>query len=470
MNTIKHYALALLLGFSVLPALSLAAHEGGPVSEGPVTALDKLESVSELKDAAISRRNFSIQHWKTKNGARVYFVEARELPMLDIRFVFDAGAARDGNIYGLANTVNRMLDEGTPTRNTDRIARDFERVGAEFSASSHRDMAVVEMRVLSDPKYRDAALNVFADVVANPQFPAEPLARIQQSSEVGLQQQEQSPSTLATRKFYKALYGSHPYAEPPTGTKSSLAKITREGLKAFHKRYYVANNLVIALVGAVSRAEAEAIAEQATAQLAAGQPAEKLPVVPPLKKAQSIHHEFASSQTHIMVGQPGIRHGDSDSDALAVGNEILGGGGFTSRLMKELRQNRGMTYGVYSRFTSMREAGPFAISLSTRADQTNEALTVINQILNDFVKNGPSDGELEEAKASILQSFPLSTSSNASIGSYLGMIAFYGLPLDYLDTYPDRIRAVSKEDVTRAFKRHLQPSQLLTVTVGQRTP
>lgn len=456
-----------VVGFS---GVSLAAHEGSPVSEGPVTALDKLESISLLKKTATARRSFAIQNWTTKNGARVYFVEARELPMLDVRFVFDAGAARDGATPGLANRVNSMLDEGTLTRDTNQIARDFERLGAEYFASSHRDMAVVELRVLSDPQYRDPALAAFSDVVANPQFPAEPLERIKKSNEVGLKQQEQSPSVLASRHFYKALYGDHPYADPPTGTKASLGKITQEMLKAFHQRYYVANNLTIAMVGAVTREEAEKIADQVTAQLVSGKAADPLPDVAPLKKPRVIHQEFDSSQTHIMLGQPGISHGDKDSEALTVGNEILGGGGFTSRLMKELRQNRGMTYGVYSRFASMRVPGPFSISLSTRADQTTEAIAVINAILQDFVKNGPTDSELAEAKAAIMQSFPLSTSSNASINSYLGMIGFYGLPLDYLDTYLERISAVSKDDVRHAFQKHLKPSRMLTVTVGKSTP
>lgn len=453
-----------------LPVAAQAGHEGAPVTEGPVTALDKLDSVKTLTGQAATRRAFAIQHWTTANGARVYFVEARELPMLDLRFVFDAGGARDGDLPGLASTANQMLDEGTATRDTSAIAADFERVGARFSASSHRDMAVVQLRVLSDPVYRDPALDVFADVVAHPQYPADVLARIRQGSEVGLQQQEQSPAALVRRQFYKTLYGSHPYAEPPTGTQSSLARLTPEVLRDFHQRYYVARNLTIAIVGALSREEAEAVAERTTQGLPAGKPAPLLPAVPALKQARHLHREFPSAQTHILMGQPGIRYGEKDYYALTVGNEILGGGGFTSRLMKEIRQNRGLTYGVYSSFTQMRVQGPFLISLSTRADQASEALAVARRMLADFVRQGPTDEELDEAKAAIMRSFPLSTASNASISGYLGAIGFYGLPLDYLDQYLAHIQSVSRDDVQRAFQRHVDPGRQLVVTVGKGKP
>lgn len=454
----------------LVASVAFAGHEGAAVSAGPVTALERLESIKELPAAPLSRRSFAIQHWTTSNGTRVYFVEARELPMLDVRLVFDAGAARDGDKGGLASVANRMLDDGTTTRDASAIARGFESVGAEFSAGSYRDMAVAELRVLSDPAFRDPALEVFTDVVANAAYPADAFARARKSSEIGQQQQEQSPAALAGRLFYKGLYGDHPYAHPPTGTRESLDKITRDDLAAFHARHYVARNLTLALVGAATRAEAEAIAERISGALPAGEPAPPLPEVKPLAKARHLYREFPSAQTHILVGAPGIRYGDPDYFALMVGNEILGGGGFTSRLMDELRQKRGMTYGAYSSFQQMRAQGPFQISLSTRADQTMEALKVIRSLLADFVAKGPTDDELRAAKANITGGFPLSTASNDSIIGYLGAIGFYGLPLDYLDSYIARVEAVTSDDVRAAFGRNLRPDRLLVVTVGQGKP
>lgn len=448
----------------------MAAHEGAAVAPGPVTALQRLDSLKELTAMPQTRRSFAIQHWTTRNGARVYFVEARELPMLDLRLVFDAGGARDGELGGLASLVSRMLNSGTATRDATAIARGFEAVGAEFSAGSYRDMAVAELRVLSDPQFREPAVDVLADIVAHVQFPADAYARMLKSSEIGQQQQEQSPAALGGRFFYQALYGDHPYAQPPSGTRTSLAKTRREDIVAFHGRYYVARNLTLAMVGAVSRAEAEAIAERISADMPAGEPAPPLPVVPPLKKARYLHHEFPSAQTHILVGAPGIRYGDPDYFALMVGNEILGGGGFTSRLMEELRQRRGFTYGVYSSFQQMRAEGPFQISLSTRADQAAEALKIIRRVLGDFIRKGPDEQELRAAKANIVGGFPLSTASNKSIIGYLGAIGFYGLPLDYLDRYLTQVQSVTAADVQAAFARHIDPNRLLVVTVGRSKP
>lgn len=455
-----------LLGLGFVQAV-FAGHEGAVATPGPVTALERLQSVKDMPRTVESRRAFSIQSWVTKNGARVFFVEARELPMLDLRLVFDAGGARDGELGGLATTTSRMLKEGTAMRDTSAIARSFEMAGAVFDTSSYRDMAVAELRVLSDPAFRDPALEVFTDAIAHPQFPAEPFARIMQSSEVGQQQQEQSPAAIASRLFYRTLYDKHPYAQPPTGSRESLARIKREDLQAFHQRYYVARNLTIALVGSLSRTEAEKIADQVSAVLPEGTVAAALPVVQEQLKARHLHQEFPSSQTHILIGQPGIAYGDPDYYALIVGNEILGGGGFTARLMTEIRQKRGLTYGVYSGFTQMRAQGPFIISLSTRSDQSAEALRIARSVVSGFVKKGPDVDELREAKASIIGGFPLGTASNSSIVGYLGAIGFYGLPLDYLDQYLLRIQAVTADDVRAAFGRHVAPERLLVVTVGK---
>ncbi|MFP5430697.1 MAG: M16 family metallopeptidase [Gammaproteobacteria bacterium] len=460
-----HVLLSALLALS---SSSQAFQAGGAATEGPVTALQRLDSVSRLSAEPVSRRSFAIESWQTRNGTKVLFVQAQELPLLDVRLVFDAGAARDGELGGLASTVSRMLDEGTPTRDTTAIAAAFEQVGASYSASSYRDMAVAELRVLSDPAFREPALEVFREVVAQPAFPEEPFRRIQQGSEVGQQQQEQSPAALASRLFYQHAYGTHPYAQPPSGTRASLARLGRDDLVRFHQRYYVARNLTMALVGDIPRSEAEAVAEQLSAALPAGEPAPALPEVARLRAARHLHHEFPSQQTHILLGAPGIKRGDADHYALQVGNEILGGGAFTSLLMREIRQKRGLTYGVYSGFTPMRAEGPFLISLSTRADQSQEALRLTRQILGNFVKQGPDEAAVNEAKASIIQGFPMSASSNASIVGYLGAIGFYDLPLDYLDQYLARISAVTADDVRKAFRHHVRPDRLLAVTVGKK--
>lgn len=267
--------------------------------------------------------------------------------------------------------------------------------------------------------------------------------------------------------FYQQLYGNHPYAHPSSGTADSLKKIKTDDLKSFHQQYFVAQNATIAMIGDITDERAKAIAEKITSQLPQGQAAPQQVAVPPLIKAVHKHISFPSQQTHIMMGQASMRRDDKDYDAMYVGNEILGGGGFGSILMKELREKRGLTYGVYSSVVPMSAEGPFMISLSTRSDQTQQSLDLIRANLREFIRKGATEEQITEAKDNILGGFPLSTSSNASILAYLGAMGFYNLPVDYLDTFNDRINKVTAKDIREAFRRHLNPDKMLTVTVGQ---
>jgi zinc protease len=336
----------LLLSLSLCASLAYA--EGGVVTAGPLTSLNKLDSFQSVKNAATPRRSIAIQQWHTSNGTNVLFVAANELPMVDVRVLFNAGSARDGNKFGLASLVSRMLDEGTTTRNTDQIASSFENLGASFNVSAYRDMFLVDLRVLSENNYLEPALDVFSDVIAHPSFPEEPFKRIFDGAQIGQQQRQQSPAAQASILFYQNLYGKHPYAHPSNGTPESLKSISIDDLKAFHQRYFVAQNATIAIVGNVDTQAAKAISEKISSNLPKGTPAEPLPSGVTLDKARHKHLEFPSQQTHIMIGQATLRRDDPDYEALYVGNEIFGGGGFGSILMKELREKRGLTYGVYS--------------------------------------------------------------------------------------------------------------------------
>jgi zinc protease len=459
----------LCVAFFCIARMASAGHEGQPVTSGPITALDQLTSLKINKQLQEeSARKINIQQWQTSKGMRVYFVQANELPMLKMRVIFDAGAARDGEMQGLASTVSRLLDEGTSTQSADDIAKKLENIGARFSASSYRDMALVDVEVLSQDQYRKPAIDIFADILTHAQFAQEALERIEKSSEVGQQQQQQSPAALASRTFYKELYGAHPYANPPSGVLESLKRIKREHLLSFYQRYYVAKNAVLLMVGDVSKNQAEKISKQLDQSMQAGEVASILPEVNQLTQSKEVHREFPSAQTHILVGSPGLRYGDPDYYAITVGNEILGGGGFDSKLMKELRQKRGLTYGVNSVFSSMRQQGPFMINLSTRADQAQEARQLIADVLNDFMKNGPSEEEILTAKNSIMGSFPLALASNESIMGFLGMIGFYRLDSNYLNDYTQKVNAVTTEDIRAAFKRHIDVDKLLTVSVGKK--
>ncbi|MFU8838029.1 MAG: M16 family metallopeptidase [Thiohalomonadaceae bacterium] len=407
-----------------------------------------------------------IQHWQTSNGARVYFVPAPELPLLDLRITFDAGAARDAAHPGLALLSNSLIGEGAGKLDADAIAESFDQVGARFSASAQRDMASLGLRSLTEPALLAPALDTFALLLHQPSFPTDALERQRRQMLTVLQNQRQRPGEIASRAFHQALYGDHPYASPPSGTEASVSSLSRDQVVAFHRQYYVARNAVIAMVGALERSDAEAIAERLSAGLAAGAAAAALPPVAELSSAHQEHIPHQASQTHVLLGQPGIARGDADYFPLYVGNQILGGGGLVSRINEAVREKRGLSYSAASYFQPMRANGPFTLSLQTRNDNTTEALAVLRETLQRFVANGPSEAELAAAKRNLSGGFALNTDSNSKILGYLGMIGFYRLPLDYLETFIPQVEAVSTEQIREAFQRRIAPERLVQITVG----
>ena len=407
-----------------------------------------------------------IEAWESDNGARVLYVEARELPILDIRVIFDAGSARDGDLPGLASLANGLLLDGAGDWSADEIADRLERVGSEIGNGALRDMAWVSLRTLTEERSLETSVDTLAAILADPVFDARGVERDRQAMLVNLKLEAQNPGKIASRRFYETLYGDHPYGIRTEGTESSLAKITREEVLEHHRRFYVARNAVIVMVGNVDRSAAERISNRLTAGMAGGAPAPDLPTVPPRAARELIDEQFPSAQSHIMMGQPGVRRGDPDYFPLVVGNHLLGGNGLVSILSEEVREKRGLSYSVYSYFSPMRQQGPFVVGAQTQNARKEEALAVLRETLRKFVTEGPDGAALDAAKKNITGGFPLEIASNKKIAAYLGMIGFYGLPLDYLDTYVQRVNAVSVDDVRQAFQRRIDPESFLTVVVG----
>jgi zinc protease len=408
-----------------------------------------------------------IQTWETANGAKVLFVPASELPMVDVRVVFDAGSARDGDKPGVTSFTNSLLNQGAGEWNAQQIAERLESVGANLGLGSLRDMAWVSLRTLTEPEAMQTALATMAAVLAEPRFDAGDVERERQTILASLLQDEQSPGDVGQKALYRAVFGEHPYAGDPTGTRESVSQIQREDLIATHRRLYVARNAIVAIVGAVQRKQAEAIAEQISKGLPAGEHAPPLPDVSPLEAASEIKLAFPSTQAHIYIGQPGMKRGDADYFPLYVGNHVLGGSGLVSLLSKEVRQKRGLSYSVYSYFLPMRQTGIFMLGLQTKNAQAQEALQVVNQNLQRFVEEGPTEEQLEAAKQNITGGFPLRIASNSKIVEYLAVIGFYDLPLDYLDTFTDKVEAVSAEQIRDAFQRRVHPERMVTVLLGR---
>ncbi|HHM06166.1 MAG TPA: insulinase family protein [Gammaproteobacteria bacterium] len=408
----------------------------------------------------------AVQHWNTHNGAEVYFVAAPQLPMVDVRITFNAGAARDGDHPGLAQLTNSLLGEGAGGLSADEIAARFEDVGASFGASSHRDMAVVRLRSLTQADLLEPAVATLALVLRRPDFPADAFKREQSRTLVGLRAQKESPGEQAGKRFFETAYAGHPYAVAPSGTEMSVAALTVADVKAYYQRYYVGRNAVVAIVGALSQAQAAALAEQTVGVLPAGKAAPDLPLAEAPERGEEVAVAFPSEQTHILMGQPVLTRDDPDYFPLYVGNHVLGGSGLVSRISTEVREKRGLSYSAYSYFSPMAGRGPFIAGLQTRNEQAREALKVLRQVVADFIQNGPTAAELEAAKKNITGGFPLRLDSNSKIVDNLGMIGFYNLPLDYLDTFNARVQAVTVAQVRDAFRRRLNPDRMVTVVLG----
>jgi zinc protease len=407
-----------------------------------------------------------IAHWTTANGARVYYVHAPELPIVDLRLVFDAGAARDGDDPSLAIMTNGMLAEGAGGQNADQLAEQFESIGAQFSNSAQRDMAVLSLRTLSEPKVFDAAVKTFTTILTRPDFPQDAFERERSRLLTTLQQHKQDPGSLANEAFYNAVFSGHPYHTEPTGTEAGVKALTTDKLRAFYQQYYVARNAVIAIVGNLDRAGAERLAQTVTANLKPGQAATALPAVAPLKTGKEIRIDYPSAQTHILMGQPGMKRGDADYFALYVGNHMLGGSGLVARLAEEIREKRGLAYSTYSYFLPMRELGPYTIGVQTRNESAQQSLQVLRDTVAQFIKDGPTAAELEASKKNITGGFPLRISSNKKIIDYIAMIGFYQLPLDYLDTFNKKVQAVTIADIKQAFQKRIDVDKMVTVIVG----
>lgn len=408
-----------------------------------------------------------IESWTMANGVRVYFVRTTELPLVQLRAVFDAASSRDPDDKpGVARMTNVMLPQGAGDLDADKIASGFESLGAEFGNNSERDMAVVELRSLSDPKLLDPALDLFATVVGKPTFPADALERERASALVALQHERQSPGAIAQKTFMRMLYGDHPYAHDPLGTDESLRAISRADLIAYHARYYVGSNAWLAIVGNATLTEAKAIADRALGGLARGEAPPSLPAVKPLTQGKREIMDFPAQQSHVLIGQPAVARADPDYFALMVGNYTLGGGGLVSRLSDEVREKRGYSYSVYSYFQPMRVAGPFTLGLQTRNEKRDDAIAVARKVLDDYVEHGPTAQELDAAKRYLSGSFPLRLDSNKKLADNLAYVGFYGLPLTYFDTFIQRVEAVTDEQIRAAFKRHVHPQDMVTVVVG----
>jgi zinc protease len=421
---------------------------------------------------SVSQAALNIQSWTLENGTRVLFVENHTIPMLDVSIDFDAGARRDpAGKSGVAALTNAMLARGVhaekfagndePALNEAQISDAFADIAAQRGSRIENDRSGLTLRTLTTE--RDAGVALLARLIAQPSFLEELLARDKARTISALKESLTKPEVIADQAFSALLYGAHPY-----GAQMSVASvdaITRDDLVTFHTNYYVANRAVVAMIGDASRSDADRIARQLTERLPQGAP---LPDLPPvvISNASEKRIPHASSQAHILIGEPALARHDPDYFPLIVGNYVLGGGGFVSRLMNEVREKRGLTYGVSSYFDPMAQRGPFQIGLQTKSDQADQALKIVRETVADYLRDGPTASELTAAKDNMIGGFALRIDSNRKILENIAAIGFYRLPLDYLDTWTTNVANVKIEQIKAAFNSKLQMDKLSTVVVG----
>ncbi len=407
-----------------------------------------------------------IEQWHTSKGVKVLYTHSPSLPMLDIELSFDAGSARNGNQHGLASLTASLLDQGAGNWNADQIAAKFDNIGAQFGVGAGMDSASLSLRSLTKPKLLASALNTMQIILTQPKFAIEDFKRQQKQVLAALKHREESPAALASLAFHKSVFGKHPYAYSSSGYLDTVSKLTPKDLKKFYQQYYVAKNAMLVIVGAVDKQQAQAIAETLTANLAQGTQATPLPTVTAASTGSSQYINFPSKQTHVLVGMLGVNRQDKDYVALYVGNHILGGSGLVSKLFAEVREKRGLAYSAYSYFAPRVQQGTFTMGLQTKNSQTQAALKVLNQTLQNFITQGVTAAELTAAKKNITGGFVLRFDTNSKLMGYLSMIGRHNLPLDYLETFPQRVAAITSKQIQNAFQTRVLPKLMHTITVG----
>ena len=485
MQKLSHLSVGILLGLTTLTMTAQANTTGAEEYRGsaavdtsaPIAALSKLTSLDDDKPLTVTIP--TIQQFKTKAGVPVRFVQTTALPIVDIDLRFNAGSARDGSIsntgFGIANMTATMLTQGSKRLDENEFTRAVETLGINLNSSAYKDMFIVSLRSLSDDKHLLPAVDLMTQMLSEPAFDDSILARNKARLLVGLQQQKQDPNSLASIAFSEALYGEHPYAHPSAGTLESVPTIEKQQLIDFKNRYLVAANASVAITGNLTLEQAKKLAEDITSKLPKGQPATELPEPKPLSQAKHIHIPFPSTQTTVLMGQLGDKRAtDPQSQQkqtnFAVGNEVLAGGDFNARLMTEIRQNLGYTYGISGSMNPMLARGPYQIGFSTRNDKARAAIDASLDVINDTLEKGITSTEMRLTTDNLKNSFPMGFASNAGINGLLGMMNFYQLPNSYLTDYVKRVDQVKLSEVNQTMQDTLKPDDFLIVTVGQEDP
>lgn len=421
-----------------------------------------------------------IEHWTQASGVQVYLVQSHSLPMVDVQIDFDAGSRRDpANKIGLARVTAAMASRGirasgaTPGLDENQLGEAWADLGASFGSSAGNDGLGFSLRSLTYPDLLPKVVQLAARQLAEPAFDLGNWIREREQLVASIKEADTRPATVAAKAFSQAVFGTHSYGHRMT--EASLSTISVHDMRAMYDQSIKACRAKVSIVGAVTRAQADGLVAGLFARLGGGQTATACPAAPSMPEVAALVQPsvpqmipFDSAQAHVLIGQPGVRRSDPDFLALTVGNYVLGGGGFVSRLYAEVREKRGLSYSVYSYFAPGLHAGAFTVGLQTRPDQAAQAVALSRDVVARFVRDGPTEQELQAAKSNLIGGFALRLDSNRKLLDNVANIAWNGLPLDYLDTWTQSVEAITVSDVQAAFLRVLRPETMVTVVVGAR--
>ena len=438
-------------------------------------SIPRLGFLFSLACASCSWAALPIEHWTHSNGAQVFLVQSPGIAMLDVQLDFDAGERRSPlGKTGLASMMASATRNGLKATATqaaideNALGEAWADLGASMSAAAGNDRLTFALRTLTYPDVLAQSVALAARQLGEPAFPEAVWLRDRPKVIASIKEANTRPASAAARAYNAAVYGDHPYGRETTEV--DLLAISSADMQALHAQAVRPCYARISLVGAVDRTQADALVGALLSRLPSGDcpPLPQVPEVQPLTVASEQNLAFDSAQAHVLVGQPGIKRSSPDFFALLVGNHILGGGGFVSRLTEEVRQKRGLTYGISSGFSPGLHAGAFTVSLQTRPDQAQQALDLLREVLRSFVADGPTAAELQAAKDNLIGGFALRVDTNRKLLDNVANIAWNDLPLDYLTTWTEQVQKITTEQVRQALRRTLQPQTMATVVLGGR--
>jgi zinc protease len=415
-----------------------------------------------------------IQHWTHSNGAQVYLVEAKTIPMLDVQVDWFAGAVGDPDKkLGLASMTATLVDKGSKVNgrlvSEADISDQLASLGASLSFSAGAEKASMRLRTLSDVQRRDALVKLASEILKAPLFDQNILMREKSRAIAAIKESNLKPEFILSKEFDRQIYRGHPFGKE--ATVETVQSIAAADIQEFYKSRYAVQDAKITIVGDIGREDADQLIDRLMSSLP--KKAKVLTQAPEVKLFEKkspdqnvIKIPHAAQQAHISIGMPTITRKDPDYFPMLLGNYVLGGGGFVSRLMKEVREKRGLAYSVYSYIAPGRQVGPFVAGMQTKKDQAELAVDVMKKTIADFIDAGPTESEIEAAKNNLINGFPLRIDSNRKILDNVASIAWNDLPLDTLETWTTQMRAVTREQVIAAYKKNLDIDKLVTVVVG----